>query len=88
MKLYFTTVCSHNCHNQGGKLEERCLNSEQIMRFRIDIECAVVQRSSTTTTRIAVPGIDATPLPKRITTVARRSGANQASAASNTLEGI
>jgi len=59
------------------------------MRFRIDIECAAVQRSSTTTTRIAVPGIDATSMPKRITTVARpRSGANQASAASNTLEGI
>lgn len=60
-KLYFTIVCSRNCHNQEGKLEERCLNSEQIMRFRIDIEYAVVQRSSTTTTRIAVPGIDATP---------------------------
>lgn len=59
------------------------------MRFRIDIEYAAVQRSSTTTTTgIAVPGIDATPVPKRITTAARRSEANQASAASNTLEGI
>lgn len=58
------------------------------MRFRIDIEYAAVQGSSTTTTRIAVPGIDATPMPKRITTAARRLGANQASAASNTLEGI
>lgn len=66
------------------------LNSKQIMRFRIDIECAAAQGSSTTTTTW-----DSRPRDRCDSRAEKdhdgkggKGGANQASAASNTLEGI